>query len=435
MKSTDARVLDLLNRQFISDHPASAARELESLSLEDALIVVRDQPVAALLRLWPRLTPDVGARLLRELSPDQGRALLTDQDPTVASRSLGQLDPEERTRLLDLLEDRVADGLRQIMTFPEGTAGRLMDPRVSNFREDATVDDVITRLRRNRNRRVDFVYVVDDDGYPTGQVSIHDIALGDSVETLGTMMKPIRATVSPLTPQDEIVEILQARQLFELPVLDARGRLAGVVRQATLTRTIQDEASADIQTMVGVDATERALSSPLVAVRKRLFWLEINLLTAFLAASVVGAFESTIAQFTALAVLLPVVAGQSGNAGSQALAVTMRGLAVREITVRHWFVVARKEAATGFLNGVAIALTTGLGVLIWSGSIGLGLVIAISMVLSMVAAGFSGAIVPMALVRLGQDPAQSSSIILTTVTDIAGFLSFLGIATLMASML
>ena len=192
---------------------------------------------------------------------------------------------------------------------------------------------------------------------------------------------------------------------------------------------------ADMQTMVGASKDERALSSPLFAVRKRLPWLQINLLTAFMAAAVVGLFEGTIAKFTALAVLLPVVAGQSGNAGAQALAVTMRGLALREISIRQWARVTIKEVNVGLINGIAVAITCGLGVYIWSGSFGLVIVIAISMVMAMVAAGFAGAVVPIVLTRLGQDPAQSSSIVLTTVTDIAGFFSFLGIATLLSSML
>jgi magnesium transporter len=194
-------------------------------------------------------------------------------------------------------------------------------------------------------------------------------------------------------------------------------------------------ASASIQTMVGASKDERALSKASFAVRKRLPWLQINLLTAFLAAAVVGLFENTIAQFTALAVLLPVVAGQSGNAGAQALAVTMRGLALREITVRQWLPVTLKEVSVGLINGLAVALTCGIGVFVWSGSSGLVLVITLSMVLAMIAAGFAGAVVPIVLKRLGQDPAQSSSIILTTVTDVAGFFSFLGIATLLAAMI
>jgi len=168
---------------------------------------------------------------------------------------------------------------------------------------------------------------------------------------------------------------------------------------------------------------------------KRLPWLQINLLTAFLAAAVVGLFESTIAKFTALAVLLPVVAGQSGNAGAQALAVTMRGLFLREISLRHWPKVVFKEAAVGLANGIAVALTTALGVYFWSRSTGLVVVISSAMVISMVIAGIAGALVPIMLRRFGQDPAQSSSIVLTTVTDVAGFFSFLGIATLLAGLL
>jgi magnesium transporter len=170
-------------------------------------------------------------------------------------------------------------------------------------------------------------------------------------------------------------------------------------------------------------------------VRKRLPWLHINLVTAFLAAAVVGLFEGIIAKITALAVLLPVVAGQSGNAGAQALAVTMRGLVLREISPRHWPRVLAKEAATGTINGIAVAVTTAAGVWIWSRSTGLVAVIAAAMVISMIAAGVAGALVPVVLRRLGQDPATASSIILTTVTDVVGFFSFLGIATLLAPMI
>jgi magnesium transporter len=154
-----------------------------------------------------------------------------------------------------------------------------------------------------------------------------------------------------------------------------------------------------------------------------------------LAAAVVGLFEDTIARFTALAVLLPVVAGQSGNTGAQALAVTMRGLALREIRVRHWLRVARKELAVGALNGIAVAAVTSLGVLVWSKSIGIAAVIGTSMVFSMIIAGVAGASVPMALTVLRQDPAAASSIVLTTVTDVMGFLTFLGLATLASGML
>ena len=187
--------------------------------------------------------------------------------------------------------------------------------------------------------------------------------------------------------------------------------------------------------MFGASRDEKALSKPGFAVRKRLPWLQINLVTAFLAAAVVGLFEDTIARYTALAILLPVVAGQSGNTGAQALAVVIRGLALREISSAHWPRVVLKETLVAAMNGVAVAMSTSLAVYIWSRSLGLTAVIGLAMVISMSIAGTAGAGIPLLLNKLGQDPAQSSSIILTTVTDVAGFFSFLGIATLFISML
>lgn len=232
-----------------------------------------------------------------------------------------------------------------------------------------------------------------------------------------------------------MVEILQREPISVLPVVNHAGRFLGVIRQAELMSAVEEETSVDIQTMVGASPDEHALSRPWFAIRKRLPWLQVNLFTAFLAASVVGFFESTIAKFTALAVLMPMVAGQSGNAGGQALAVTIRGLALREITLRHWPRMVWKESAAGLVNGLAVAATAGIGVYLWSGQLALMAVFCAAMVISMAAAGLAGALVPMILRRFGQDPATASAIFVTTTTDIVGFFSFLGLATLFAGML
>ena len=187
--------------------------------------------------------------------------------------------------------------------------------------------------------------------------------------------------------------------------------------------------------MTGASAEERALSSVGFAVRKRLPWLQINLATAFVAAAVVGIFEETISKFTALAVLLPVVAGQSGNTGSQALAVVLRGLAVQEITSRSVVRVAVKELCAGAINGFGVGAVCSVSVFAWSRSFGLALVIGVAMVAAMAIAGVAGAVIPVFLTVVGKDPAQASSILLTTVTDVVGFLSFLGLATIFADLL
>jgi magnesium transporter len=298
-----------------------------------------------------------------------------------------------------------------------------------------TVAAAIERLRVIRRRGLREVFVVDTQGRLSGSVETGDLALADRNLPLRSIIRPIAVAVRDLDPREEVTEILQRSPLSVLPVVSHSGRFIGVIQQAELMAAVEQQASLDLQTMVGASADERALSPAAFAVRKRLPWLQINLATAFLAAAVVGLFESTIAQFSVLAVLLPVVAGQSGNTGAQSLAVTMRGLTLREIGLRHWLRVVTKESTVGLVNGIAVAIVTMAGVYLWSGSVGLCLVIGLAMVLSMSMAAIAGAAVPLALTVARQDPAQSSSIVLTTVTDIVGFFSFLGLATVFASML
>jgi magnesium transporter len=277
--------------------------------------------------------------------------------------------------------------------------------------------------------------LLDDERHIEGMVAIQDLALAAPGDRLQEYMEPVPATVPRTATREEIFAVLEGHHVSSLPVVDADQRLIGIVRQAELTAIAREDAAGDIQAMFGVSRSEQALSPPWFSVRQRLPWLQINLLTAFAAAAVVGLFEDTISSYTALAILLPVVAGQSGNTGAQALAVVMRGLALREIGLAHWVRVVRKEFLVSIVNGIGVAATTALAVYLWSGSTGLTTIIGLAMVVSMAIAGIAGAAVPLLLTRLGQDPAQSSSIILTTVTDVAGFFSFLGIATLLITSL
>ncbi|WP_420468685.1 magnesium transporter [Panacagrimonas sp.] len=435
MSTELADVLDQINRRYLREHPASAARRLERLPVDQAVDEIGTLSPLNLLPMWPYFGGDMGAALLAHLPETLARDVLGGLLPTEAVRFLAAMDSEDRERLMALLAADLAATLAELMSYPEGTAGRLMDRRSPTFRPDLDAAAAMDALRRVRGPATRTVFVIDADNRLAGQVPLQTLALAMPETPLRELMIGVPAAVHAMDPRDEVVETAEKHRLTDLPVVDLDGRLIGVIPQDRLLQALQEEAAADIGAMVGVSPQERALSKPWFAVKKRLPWLQINLITAFLAAAVVGVFENTIAQFTALAVLLPVVAGQSGNAGAQALAVTMRGLALREVTARQWLPVAAKEVGVGLVNGLAIAATCGLGVYLWSGSIGLVLVIASSMVLAMVAAGFAGAAVPMVLTRMGQDPAQSSSIILTTVTDIAGFFSFLGIATLLSGLL
>jgi len=306
-----------------------------------------------------------------------------------------------------------------------------MDPRITAFAPETTVDDALRKMRTFKEKELGAIYLTDASGRLVGSVPLGEIATATPDTKLKDLVQGAPVGVHATATREEIVNYLTEQRVATLPVIDSDRRLVGVIRYRALVAAAEAEATMSLQTMVGVSKEERALSRVSFAVRQRLPWLEINLATAFLAAFVVGMFEGTIAKFTALAILLPVVAGQSGNSGMQALAVTMRGLALREVRLSHWPRLIVKEAGVGMLNGVAVAGTTMVGVFIWSQSIGLTVVIGSAMVLAMVMAGVSGAAIPLILKAFGQDPAQSSSIVLTTITDCSSFLSFLGLATIL----
>ncbi|MYM65086.1 magnesium transporter [Pseudomaricurvus sp. HS19] len=424
-----------LTRRFLLDFPRHAARIIEATDPQVVASILDEQDVHVQLPVWLSLLPNVSAALLPAISPELSRQLLTELPPHYAVKLLGQLEETEKQAYLALLDEGVRHELTTLMSYPLNSAGQLMDTRITHFRQDMTAGQALDFLRNTRLKTARALFLVDGNGRLAGKAHIQDIAVADPDTALGELSQPVTAAVSNTSTKEEVSELFERRNLLDLPVVDLDNHLLGIIYHASLLEAAQQERTSDVLAMVGASREERALSSPLFAVKKRMPWLQINLLTAFMAASVVGLFESTIAQFTALAVLLPVVAGQSGNAGAQALAVTMRGLALREITIRQWSRVMFKEVGAGLMNGLCIAFTCGIGVYLWSGSVGLVMVICTSMILAMVAAGFAGALVPIILVRLGQDPAQASSIILTTITDIAGFFAFLGIASLLASML
>ncbi len=435
MANAAARAEQAMTRVMIADYPDESARLLESAADAESAELLAREPADIRVAVIRRLTPDRAARVLAALPPDAIRQTVASLNPNWVSSLLTRLDPEEREHCLAALDPAGAQELRDLASYQPDTAGALMDPRVTTFRPDTAVRDVTRRLRRFRDRRINEIFLVDSEGRLAGSLALQTIVLADPGSRLETLVREAPVSVQAVASREEVIQTFESHRLGSLPVVDFDGRLIGVLRQRELIKVAQEKATASAVTMVGASEQERALSSPLFAVRKRLPWLQINLLTAFLAASVVALFEDTIASVTALAVLLPVVAGQSGNTGAQALAVTMRGLALREVRTRHWFQVATKEVLAGAGNGVAVAATTSLAVYFWSDSVGLAAVIGISMVLSMTLAGLSGAAIPMILTALRQDPAQSSSIILTTVTDVVGFFSFLGIATLLVSSL
>jgi magnesium transporter len=353
-------------------------------------------------------------------------------DTGISITQLKGMTEEEREDYFSHMKKITAQEFKALLDYPENSVGRQMSPEFSACSRHLTVDEAMDLLRRQDTGNIKHLFLLDDSMQLDSILDIHQLVLANGDEKLSNLSRPVVTFVNAM---EEVIEKLDKFKVAVMPVVDVNHKLVGIIRSQGLLEALRDDIATNMATMVGASRDEKAVSSSFFAVKKRQPWLQINLLTAFAASAVVGLFEDTIAQFTALAVLLPIAAGQSGNTGAQSLAVTMRGLTVREITMRHWFRVMIKELGAGFINVIGIAVTCSAGVFLWSRSAGLALVMALAMIISMTIAGTAGAVIPILLKRFGLDPAQSSSIVLTTVTDIAGFMSFLGIATLLSSML
>lgn len=423
-----------LRTEYFKQYPKDAAGTLDSFPVDTILEYLRQLPITYARAIFFRLNADTIIDIIARMEDSLFAQLFTEVNTQLGARLLSRLDTDDILSKLALLPDVISREIKDFLNYQAGTAGYLMETTVTTFDADNSVQDVLHRIRKLGDRNIVAVYVVDDEGKLSGIIPVQFIAISQPSEKLRTLMEP-SPSVNAMASREEILEVIEKEHLLQIPVTDVNNHLLGVIRNETLISATKKDITENLQAMFGAGREEQALSKISFAVRKRLPWLQVNLATAFLASMVVGFFEDTIAQITILAIFLPVVAGQSGNTGSQALAVTMRGLALKEIRISQWFKVARKEIMVGFINGVAVALTTGIIVYFWASSMGIAIVIGISMVLSMIIAGFAGAVIPIALKAVGQDPATSSSIILTTVTDICGFLSFLGLATLLSSAL
>ena len=420
-----------LSADLLRSYPREAATILDGADSAESAEVISSGAPAVAVEVVRAMAPPAAASALGALDDESLRAVTLAMDVDSLARLLGGLDDQTLVQRLDQLAPGVAADVRTVLSYPPSQAGSMMDTRYVAFSPQTTAEVALSEVRARAGRTRD-VFLIDRDHRVLGAVSVEDLALAPAGTRLGELWRRDPPSIEATAPVDEVRDLLSDLGSHSLPVLDFDGRMIGVIRGPELVEAAEFVATADIQKMVGAGSEERALSSPALAVRKRLPWLYINLVTAFVAASVVGIFEDTIAMFTALAVLLPVVAGQSGNSGAQALAVSMRGLALRELRASQWRRVALKEMGVGLINGIAIAVVTSVGVFVWAQSIGLSVVIGVAMVLSMTVAGLAGTLIPITLRALGQDPAQSSSIVLTTVTDVIGFLSFLGLATLLS---
>ncbi len=421
-----------LVEKFFEHDTSVAAHSLERMPEDEAVDVLAALPPSLAVGALKHLQVSYAAALLKDAEPDVFRSVASQLEPAFAATIFMHLPEDARERLLEHLPKRLVDEIREQLAYPEDSAGRLMSTDYLSFHGHVTAQEAIEKIRALAQKRfpASYAYVVDAQDHLIGVMNMRDLMLAPADRPLESFMRRNVFSIHCFVDREEAANELSKRRYFAAPVVDSQNRILGIIKAEQLLQGIQEEVTEDLQKMVGAGANERTNSPFLFSLKKRLPWLHVNLATAFLAAGVVALFEDTIARLTVLAVFLPVVAGQGGNAGAQSLAVVMRGLVMREIPKGRASRLILKEGTLGAVNGAVIGVVTALAAWLWHGSSYLGLVIGLGMFVNLIIAGLAGASIPILMKKIGLDPAQCSSIILTTVTDVIGFMAFLGFALL-----
>ena len=424
-----ANLLNLLQKQ----HPADLAQVFDSLLDAErqavfSILIERSGRLA--METVSEMGPEAGAKLLTGRSAEEIARLLQEIPSDDAAALIDYLPEELSAEVLELMRRRESGQVESLLEYGEQTAGRIMNPQVFALNEDLTVGEAITALQSSRDvEMVFYLYVVDARRHLVGVTSLRRLLLVSPETPLKRIMTPEVTSVRVDTDQEEVARQVASYNLLAVPVVDEGNKLVGIVTVDDVIDVIKDEAAEDLLRLAGVSGDERIATPAGESLRKRLPWLGINLVTAFVAASVVALFEGTIQQVTALAIFMPIVAGMGGNAGTQTLTVVVRALALGELSWESARKALAKEALVGVGNGLALGVVAAAVAWIFKGEPMLGLLLGMAMIVNLFVAAIAGTLVPLGLKALKVDPALASSVFITTFTDVVGFASFLGLAT------
>jgi magnesium transporter len=413
-------------------HPADVADLMGFLSAEDRSQIVPSIPPDALAEILPELDDRIREELLEKLPANALAEALQELDSDDAAAVVEDLEEEQRQAVLAAMPDVDRAAIESSLSFEDETAGRLMQREVMAAPQFWTVGHTIDHVRGHDADLPELffdIYVVDPAFKPVGAVPVSRLLRTKRDMELQAIMEPVTEIGVDLD-QEEVAYIFEKYHLISAPVVDADGRLVGQITVDDIVNIIQEENREDILALGGVSDVGRDAGISGV-VRSRLPWLVVNLGTAIFAASVISLFEESIEALVALAVLMPIVASMGGNAGTQALTVAVRALAMRELNASNAARIVVREIAVGLTNGALLAVLMASVAWFWFHSAGLALVIAMAMMLNLTAAALAGVLLPLTLDRLGRDPAVASPVFVTTVTDVVGFFTFLGLATLL----
>ena len=432
-------------RKFLLHAPqASIIKYVESIHPVDILDVLRDYPEDKediLYRLPEGLIADIideaddedKYSILMEFSENKQKNIVEEMSSDELTDLLGMLDEEKANKILEKMTDEDARKVRQLLSYDPDTAAGIMATEFVALKENMTVEETLKYLQKygEENENIYDLYVVDNFDKLKGVISLKELVTKNFNTRISDVIHTKIEGIPYNTDQEEVGHRFEKYGYLTMPVVDNSNRLLGVVTFDDVMQILRDETTEDIHRLGGVDEGEKVDGSLKDSVKSRLPWLIVNLVTAILAAAVVGMFEGTIQAVVSLATFMPIVTGMGGNAGTQTLTIIVRGLALGELNFKNMKKVFFKEIGVGVVTGVVIGFIIGVLGYIWEGNFMFGIIISVAMLLNMIVATITGYLVPVVLKKFKVDPALASSIFVTTFTDVLGFFFFLGLATLL----
>ena len=438
-----ARHLDRLSKALDSGTQDRVRNLLKNLSGAEIGDLLESLPIAKRLAVWEMTDPDLDGDILVEVNDEVRASLISDTSPDDLVDDVRDLDLDDLADILDDLPDAVIsevlhsldrqdrDRLAQVLSYPEDSAGGLMDPDVITIRPDVTLDVVLRylRVRGELPEVFDLLFVVDRHGRYLGSLKLSDLLTGDPSSNVTDLMDTSAKTIPVDMHEREVAMEFEHHDLVTAPVIDPDNHLLGMITIDDVVDVIRDEAEHSLLTMAGLDEEDDMFAPIVQSARRRWVWLGVNLVTALLAAVVLYSFEPTLDQIVATAVLFPIVMSMGGIAGTQTLTLMVRGMATGQVSARNSPALLRKELAVGLLNGILFSIVIAAIAMIWYDDIPLGLVMAAAILINLIAGALAGALIPVILKRMSIDPALAGGVVLTTVTDVIGILAFIGLAT------
>ena len=413
-------------------HPVDFLEALGEFD-DDPLIILEKLPDEYVALLLDYAEDDEKFNLLSLFSKNRQAQIISEMSSDELVDLLGTLDEDEQNEIITNMNTEEVEEVKTLLSYDPESAGGIMATEFISIKETDTVNETINYLRTMApdSETPYYIYVVDDLDVLKGVVPLRQII----VSTPDTLIKDIMIENIISAPvdmdQEEVSHIFEKYGFMAIPVVDHNGEILGIITVDDVMEIMKEEYTEDMFRLAGLDEEEKVAGTVIGAIKSRLPWLLVNLVTATLAAKTVSLFENTIAQIVALATFMPMVAGMGGNAGSQTLTLIIRGIAIGEISYENQTGILKKEIAIGIINGLCLGLVVGVLGYFWVGSLVFGFVIGTAMLLNLIVATISGYLVPVLLKKVGIDPALASAVFVTTVTDVLGFFFFLGLATVM----